>query len=42
MASFVPKPVFKFRCSHYAVLAAGFFLWALVLIGVWYFMIIPS
>jgi hypothetical protein len=38
MASFIPNPVFRFMRSHYVVLGAGIFLWALM-IGTWYLIV---
>jgi hypothetical protein len=39
-ASFVPTPVFKTKPGHYFILAAGCFLWSLLIFVGWRLIVI--
>jgi hypothetical protein len=39
MAPFASTPVLKIRPGHYFVLAAGCFLWALLIFGLWHLIV---
>jgi hypothetical protein len=39
MASVVPTPILRIRPVYYLVLGAGYFLWGLMTLGVWYLIV---